>query len=170
MDLIRKIYEWLFPTPILQVVLLNKNAKLPQQSNDTDAGWDLYSPISGEILGQEQLLIPLGIAITVPPNTEGVLAPRSGLALHYNIGVMGGHVDMTYTDEVAIILRNFGHETYTFKKGDRIGQLIINKVEPCKILKVADLDVNYSYNNQPFKYIFKKNVISRSGGFGSTGK
>lgn len=137
---------------VLKIKLLHKDATIPTKANPTDAGFDLYAVDSGVVYPQQQTCISLGIAITVPPNTYGRIAPRSGLAYRSGIDVMAGVIDETYTDELKVILRNHRCNSFTYEKGDRIAQLIIEKIEHCTMDVVDELTVK-----------------SRGGGFGSTG-
>ena len=136
----------------MEIVVINYNARLPKKAHSSDAGWDLYTPKDFTIEPKKQVLINTGIKITVPKNTYGRIAPRSGLANKNGIDVLGGVIDRGYTGEIKVILINHGNNTKIFKNGDRIAQLIITKIKPCKI-----------------KIISKLKITSRKGGIGSTG-
>lgn len=138
--------------PTLKIKCFHENIRIPTKAHPTDAGYDLYAPKSGSIPSGQQACIPLGISVTVPSGTYGRIAPRSSLALKAGIDVMAGVIDETYDGELKIILRNHGNEVFKYEKGNKIGQLIITKIEHCPIDIVNEL-----------------NVDSRGGGFGSTG-
>jgi len=154
------IYELITTTPTqeIEIKILNNNATAPLKAYSTDAGWDLYTPIDFTLKENQWRLIKLGIAITVPENTYGRIAPRSGLAHKYAINILGGVIDREYTKEVGVIIINHGEQYKEFKKGDRIAQLIITKIEPCNVKIVNELTINK-----------KVNKLMRKGGFGSTG-
>ncbi len=87
-------------------------------------------------------LIPTGLAVSIPPGYEAQIRPRSGLGLHYGIGMVNspGTIDSDYRGEIGIILVNWGLEPFTIKKGDRIAQMIISKVYRADFVEVRDLD------------------------------
>jgi dUTP pyrophosphatase len=80
----------------------------------------------------ERLLVPTGIVLEIPPGWEGQVRPRSGLALRHGIALVNapGTIDSDYRGEVGVILINLGEAPYGLKRGDRIAQLVISRVEP----------------------------------------
>ena len=92
--------------------------------------------------------------MAIPHGNYGRVAPRSGLAVKKHIDVGAGVVDSDYRGEVFVLLFNFGKEDFEVKIGERIAQLIIEKVVSTQIVEVEDLD----------------NTDRGEGGFGSTGK
>ncbi len=139
----------------LKVKRLYDTAKLPTQGTVGSAGWDLYSSVFGTVPPWSRLLVATGISITVPPGTYGRVAPRSGLAVKNGIDVGAGVVDRSYTGEVAVVLFNLSDEPFTFKTGERIAQLILEKIDDQATLEeVSELAPTERGN----------------GGFGSTGK
>jgi dUTP pyrophosphatase len=113
----------------------NEDLPLPQYMSDHASGVDLYAAIPREIYLQpgERLLIPTGIAIALPVGVEAQIRPRSGLAINHGIGILNapGTIDADYRGEIRVILMNWGKEPFLIRRGDRIAQMIIQKV--CKV-------------------------------------
>ena len=93
------------------------------------AGHDINALKDGTIPAQRQMLVEAGIAIGLQKGTYGRLAARSGMASTQGIAVGGGVIDADYTGEIRVILRNHGTSNYEFKAGDRIAQLIIERIQ-----------------------------------------
>lgn len=155
------ISRWFFRTetdhdvPNIKVVLVEKNARMPERSNPTDAGADLFSIESAMIHPGERRIIGTGISLELPEGFYGRVAPRSGLAAKHGVDVLAGVVDSSYRGEIKVVLLNTDrHNTFHVEKGDRIAQLIVE-----------------SHFNFPF---VQSDTISNSdrgqGGFGSTGR
>ena len=98
--------------------------------------------------------VPTGLRIAVPSGTYGRLAPRSGLAANYGIGVGAGVIDADYRGEIQVVLFNHGISHYHFRQGDRIAQLIVESIASTDVVlcKVED------------------STVRGSGGFGSSGR
>lgn len=122
----------------------SKDLPLPKYMSEGAAGMDLYADIDKPyILKQgEVLLIPTGIKIALPHGYEAQIRPRSGLALKHGIGIPNspGTIDADYRGEIKIILTNWGKEDFTINRGDRIAQMVINRVEIIKWDLVDNLD------------------------------
>ena len=120
-----------------------KGLPLPRYMSIHAAGMDLTAAVEGEILlaPGERKLIPTGISIAVPEGFEAQVRPRSGLAIKHGISVCNtpGTIDSDYPGEVGVILINHGDKDFAIKRGDRIAQMIINKVEKAELLMVEDL-------------------------------
>ena len=112
----------------LRIKRLSKDVKIPTKGSRMAAGHDIYALEEGAIPAKGQVLVRTGIAIGLPKGTYGRLAARSGMASKNGIAVGGGVIDADYTGEVKVILRNHGTEDYQFKAGDRIAQLIVQKI------------------------------------------
>ena len=140
----------------LYIKKLNTDAKLPEKAHKTDAGFDLFSIESKEILSGETKLVKTGISIQLPPNTEAQIRPRSGLALKHSITVLNspGTIDEEYRGEIGIILINHGKETFIVEKHMKIAQMVVNPVLSVEIVE-ADGELS--------------NTDRGAGGFGSTG-
>ena len=106
---------------------LISQARIPTRSNDTDAGYDLYSAVYGRIEGRTRGIINTGISIAIPEGYYGRIAPRSGLAVKHGIDVLAGVVDSGYRGEVGVVLHNLGNMDFEYGEGDRVAQLIIEK-------------------------------------------
>ena len=137
----------------LLVKRLNEHATLPARGSPLAAGYDLSSSEDVSIPKGTRRLVGTGIAFTVPHETYGRIAPRSGLAVKKGIQVGAGVIDRDYTGEVKVVLFNHGDEDFVIKKGDRIAQLIIEKIEMPEVKLVDELLV----------------TERGEGGFGSTG-
>ena len=137
----------------LLVKKLALDALIPKKQTDGSAGYDLFSYNDYELrTSPSRVLIETKIAITVPKGTYGRIAPRSGLSCkHIHVGA--GVIDRDYTGEIKVLLYNLNDTPYYIKKGDRIAQLILEKIETCQVEEVEDLSSS------------DRGV----GGFGSTG-
>ena len=124
----------------LRIKQLSKNAKMPTKGSRMTAGHDIYALEEGVIPAKGQTLVGTGIAIGLPRDTYGRLAARSGMASKNGIAIGGGVVDSDYTEEVKVILRNHGTEDYQFKAGDRIAQLIVEKIQLDEAMEIDELD------------------------------
>src|SRR5210317_29167 len=123
----------------LLVKRLNEHATLPARGSPLAAGYDLSSSEDVSIPKGTRGLVGTGIAFTVPHETYGRIAPRSGLAVKKGIQVGAGVIDPDYTGEVKVVLFNHGDEDFVIKKGDRIAQLIIEKIEMPEVKLVDEL-------------------------------
>lgn len=139
--------------PILQVKRLSDKAILPIKGSYGAAGYDLFSTENVIIPARKKACIKTGISIALPDETYGRVAPRSGLALKNSIDVGAGVIDMDYRGEIAVILFNHGDQDFEVSEGDRIAQLIVERIMPTILKEVDDLS----------KTMRDKN------GFGSTG-
>ena len=143
-------------TSFLTITLHSNNARIPKRGSVYAAGFDLFSAEDIQIKSMDNALISTDISICLPPGTYGCIAARSGLALHNKIIVGGGVIDSDYTGIIKVILFNLGTCIHTIKKGERIAQLICEKIE------YPHLVINPSTTS---------NCITSRGdaGFGSTG-
>ncbi len=131
---------------------------LPEYQTEGSAGMDLHAAVDETVQLEPggMTLISAGIRVSIPRGFEGQVRPRSGLALRHGIGVLNGPgtIDSDYRGVVGVVLFNFGKEPFMIRRGDRIAQLVIARVEKMKIIRVDALDESGR----------------SSGGFGSTGK
>ena len=114
------------------VRLLHAEASLPRYSTEGDAGADLTSVAELTLVPGERALVPTGLALALPPGTVGLVHPRSGLAARLGITVVNapGTVDSGYRGEIMVTLLNTdGAEPFTVRRGDRIAQLVVQRVE-----------------------------------------
>ncbi|MBI3652781.1 MAG: dUTP diphosphatase [Acidobacteria bacterium] len=141
----------------IAIQLLDEALPLPRYQRTGDAGFDLHSRIDVELAPGERAVIPTGLALAIPQGYAGLVLPRSGLAARHGIALVNapGLIDSGYRGEVAVILINTDkRESFVIKRGDRIAQMMIQKVEEVKLLAVAQLD----------------ETERGADGFGSTGK
>lgn len=141
--------------------VLSEGAIVPSRQSDGAAGYDLYSNEDTVIIGTRQTsdniifrkLVKTGVKIKVPEGTYGRVAARSGLGVKNGIHIGAGVIDSDYRGEIGVLIFNLGCDDFVIKKGDRIAQLIIEKIETPEIKIVENLD----------------NTERGSNGFGSTG-
>lgn len=141
-------------TSPLLVRKLKATAKLPTRGSDGAAGYDLYAVDSGVILPNKQAVVGTGLAMTIPENCYGRIAPRSSLAVKYSVGILAGVADRDYTGEYKVVMFNHGETPYTYDVGDRVAQLIIEQITTPHVVEVEELSMS----------------IRGEGGFGSTGR
>ncbi len=144
----------MLPVPIVR---LDPDLVLPRYAHPGDAGLDLVARDSGVVAaGGGRLLMPTGIAIAIPLGYAGFVLPRSGLAVKHGISVVNapGLIDCAYRGEIRVVLLNTDPATdYEVHRGDRIAQLVLQRVEQVEWLEVEALDGH-----------------DRGGGFGHSGR
>ncbi|GAB1219342.1 hypothetical protein ENUP19_0131G0004 [Entamoeba nuttalli] len=133
---------------------LHKDAIIPTRGTEQSVGFDLYCIDDNIIYPHDRCLISTGIAVQIPHFCYGRVASRSSLAIKYGIDIGGGVIDEDYRGEIKVIVFNHSNTIYKCKKGDRVAQLIIEKVKQCKIEEVKEIS----------------ETIRGEKGFGSTGK
>lgn len=130
---------------------------LPRYMTPHSAGMDICAAVEhpATLAPGEIILIPTGFAISLPEGVEAQIRPRSGLAVKHGIGLVNspGTIDADYRGEVKIALINFGKTPYTICRGDRIAQMVINRICQAKFELVTVLDES----------------LRDTGGFGHTG-
>jgi dUTP pyrophosphatase len=149
------------PAIELRVMRLPHSAglPLPEYQSALAAGLDLVAAVPAdapiEIAPNNRAMIPTGIAIALPPGTEGQIRPRSGLAARHGITVLNspGTIDADYRGELQIILVNISSEIFIVQRGMRIAQLVIAPIIHAKLVESDSLEA----------------TKRASGGFGSTG-
>lgn len=104
------------------------DAILPVRANSTDAGMDLSARECIVLAPGTHAAVSTGIAVLLPPDCYARVAPRSGLAYKYAIDVLAGVVDIGYTNEIKVILVNHGKTDFHVNAGDRIAQLIFERI------------------------------------------
>lgn len=111
---------------------VDSDIPLPQYMTDYSAGMDLFAAVEKDILIKpgERVLLPTGIAIAIPIGYEAQIRPRSGLAFKKGISIANspGTIDADYRGEIGVIAINLGNEPFTVKRGDRIAQMVVNRV------------------------------------------
>jgi len=124
----------------LQIKKLHPDAKLPSFAHATDAGMDLCTAEDFILEPGEQKNIGTGLAIVFPPGYAGLIWGKSGISNKRHLKVTGGVFDADYRGEYLIGLFNFGKESQSFSAGDKIAQLLIQKVEHPEIIEVQELN------------------------------
>lgn len=125
------------------VVRLDHDLPLPSYARAGDAGADLVARCDATLTaGGGRALVPTGIAIALPEGYAGFVQPRSGLAVRHGVTCLNspGLIDSGYRDELAVVLVNTDpDETYEIRRGDRIAQLVIQRVEQADFAEVERL-------------------------------
>ena len=125
-------------------VFVKKDSSIeyPKYETPQSAGADLRSRIDTFVPANGRVLVPTGLFIALPDGYEAQVRPRSGLALKKGITVLNtpGTIDADYRGEVGVILFNTTNEDFPVAKGDRIAQLVLNKVEQIKWIVIDELD------------------------------
>lgn len=143
----------------IKVNIINRSANpLPFYATEGSSGMDLRADIERSFTLQplERMLVPTGLFIELPMNYEAQVRPRSGLAIKHGITCLNspGTVDADYRGELKVVLINLSNEPQTVHPGDRIAQMVIQKVEKIILTQVNEI-----------------NATARGeGGFGHTGK
>ncbi|KDQ14112.1 hypothetical protein BOTBODRAFT_145768 [Botryobasidium botryosum FD-172 SS1] len=145
--------ETLAPTSSLLIKRHSPKATIPKRGSALAAGYDLYSAEKKVIPANGKALVDTQISIAVPAGTYGRVAPRSGLASKFMIDTGAGVIDADYRGIVFVLLFNHSDKDFQVEEGDRVAQLIIEKIETPETVEVDDLD----------------ETLRGAGGFGSTG-
>jgi dUTP pyrophosphatase len=133
-----------------------EDAKLPVRADLGAAGYDLTSVVDMVLSVGERRLVPTGLIIQIPSGTYARIGPRSGMSVK-GIDIGAGIVDFSFRGEVKVLMINNGLSYYELKKGDRIAQLILERIMTPEVTEVKSLD--------------ELTTTQRGeGGFGSTGK
>ncbi|KAF8485043.1 dUTP pyrophosphatase [Russula ochroleuca] len=140
-------------TSNLLIKRLSEKAKLPTRGSALAAGYDLYSAEKKVIPARGKALIDTQLSVAVPPGTYGRVAPRSGLASKFMIDTGAGVIDADYRGVLFVLLFNHSDVDFTVEEGDRVAQLVIEKIETPSIVEVDDLEA----------------TLRGESGFGSTG-
>lgn len=143
----------------LQVKIVNKSQHaVPAYATSGASGMDLKASINEDIVLQplERTLVPTGLFIELPEGYEAQIRPRSGLAIKQGLTCLNtpGTIDADYRGEIKVILINLSNEVQTIHNGDRVAQMVIQKVEIINWVPVEELG----------------ETVRAAGGFGHTGK
>jgi dUTP pyrophosphatase len=138
--------------PVLRV---DATLPLPAYARPDDAGLDLCAAEPVTLAPGARALVPTGIALAIPPGFAGFVLPRSGLALRHGVTVLNtpGLVDAGYRGEIKVLLVNHGDAPVSLSRGERVAQLVVQRVERVALAPVAELPES----------------ARGAGGFGSTG-
>ena len=124
----------------VKVKKLSAEARVPTKGSVKAAGHDLYASEGTAVPAGGQVMVGTGVAIQLPHNTYGRIAPRSGLAVKHRLATNAGVIDSDYRGEVKVVLVNQGSQQYQVEKGALIAQLIIEKINNEELQDVAELD------------------------------
>jgi dUTP pyrophosphatase len=142
----------------IRIRRLDPDLKLPERRHPGDAGYDLLARTDVRLTaGGGRALIPTGIAIAIPDGYAGFVQPRSGLALNHGVTCLNtpGLIDSGYRDEISVLLINHDpSQSFDVHRGDRIAQLVIQRVHDVEWDEVENLD----------------DTTRGLGGWGSTGR
>lgn len=133
---------------------LHPDATIPHYAHHNDAGMDLFSVSEITIQPQERVSVPTGIAMQIPDGYVGLIWDKSGISQKFGLKTLGGVVDAGYRGEIFVGLYNTGDISHTFEAGQKLAQIIIQKIEQPEVIEVLELD----------------DSIRGIGAFGSTGK
>jgi len=137
----------------IEIKKINPEAKTPIYTLKNDAGMELYSVQDLTVEPGKILTCETGITMAIPVGYVGLIWDKSGVAFKGGIKTMGGVIDSSYRGEIKIILTNLSDKAYVINKGDKVAQMLIQKVESPDIEEVEVLD----------------DTERGEGGFGSTG-
>jgi len=148
-------------TPTIKILRLRPESDadipLPRYMTPRAAAMDIYAAIEKDLVLEagKIALIPTGFAMAIPDGFEAQIRPRSGLAVKFGVGIINspGTIDADYRGEIKIGVINHGEKRFTFRRGDRIAQMIINRVYQAGLEVVKELD----------------ETDRNAGGFGHTG-
>lgn len=138
----------------IKVKKLHPDAQIPNIAHEGDAGCDLFATVSVTLNPGERGQVPTGLALELPLGYVALIWDKSGLSHKAGIKTLGGVVDSGYRGEYMIGAINLGSEPYTFEKGHKVAQMLIQKVESPIFEEVVELS----------------DTSRGEGGFGSTGK
>ena len=138
----------------LQVHRLREHARLPEFAHDDDAGMDLFVAEETTVPARGRAVVHTGIAMVFPKEYVALIWDKSGLANHHGLTTIAGVFDAGYRGEYNIVITNTTDEDYVFARGDKVAQVLIQKIEHPHLTVIDDLPESER----------------GSGGFGSTGK
>jgi dUTP pyrophosphatase len=140
--------------PVLLPARVGENGSLPEYSSTGAAGADLRASEPVEIAPGGRAAVPTALRLQIPPGHVGLVWPRSGLAVRHGIDTLAGVIDSDYRGEVRVVLVNHGEGAVRIERGDRIAQLLVQRVERAAFAAVPTID----------------ETDRGEGGFGSSGR
>lgn len=117
----------------VRFTMLSEHARIPFRSTLRSVGFDLSSAHTVLVPAKGRKLVFTDLSVALPRGCYGRIAPRSGMAVHHGIDVGAGVVDADYTGNVGVVLFNHGHRDHLVQRGDRIAQLICERVSIPKL-------------------------------------
>jgi dUTP pyrophosphatase len=143
------------PVPLLPLPThVGEGGSLPDYASAGAAGADLRASEAVEIAPGGRTAVPTAVRLQIPPGHVGLVWPRSGLAVRHGIDTLAGVVDSDYRGEVRVVLVNHGDQPFHIAAGDRVAQLLVQRVERAVFAAAAEID----------------DTGRGLGGFGSTGR
>jgi len=133
---------------------LSEGGRLPAYGSASAAGADLCASEALVIAPGARAAVPTALRVAIPPGHVGLVWPRSGLAVRHGIDTLAGVIDSDYRGEVRVVLVNHGDEPFRVAPGDRVAQLLLQRVERAAFTETPVLD----------------DTARGEGGFGSTGR
>ncbi|WP_369807341.1 dUTP diphosphatase [Mycobacterium sp. 852002-51057_SCH5723018] len=127
----------------LKVVRLDPELPLPSRAHDGDAGVDLFSAEDVKLDPGRRALVRTGVAVAIPHGMVGLVHPRSGLAARVGLSIVNspGTIDAGYRGEIKVALINLDpDESIMVHRGDRIAQLLVQRVELVELVEVSSFD------------------------------
>jgi dUTP pyrophosphatase len=124
----------------IQIKKLHADAKTPKFALEGDAGMDLFSVESVVLKPGQRISCPTGIAIKIPEGYVGLIWDKGGPSHKFGIKTLGGVFDSNYTGEYQIGLINLGQNDFVIEKGQKIAQVLIQKIEKPEIEEVEELE------------------------------
>ena len=137
----------------MTTVKVSGPGELPEYGSSRAAGADLRASESLSIPPGGRAAVPTGLHVAIPPGYVGLVWPRSGLALRHGIDTLAGVIDSDYRGEVKVVLVNHGGQQFAIAAGDRVAQLLVQRIERAAFTRAETLD----------------ETPRGQGGFGSTG-
>jgi len=141
-------------SPLVLPVLVGAGAALPEYGSSGAAGADLRASEAVVIPPGGRAAVPTAVRLEIPPGHAGLVWPRSGLAVRHGIDTLAGVIDSDYRGEVRVVLVNHGDQPFTIAAGDRVAQLLVQRVERATFFAVPSVE----------------NTDRGQAGFGSTGR
>ena len=141
-------------SPLRVPAAVDERGHLPEYASVGAAGADLKASVAVEIPPGGRTAVPTGLRVQIPRGYVGLVWPRSGLAIRHGIDTLAGVIDSDYRGEVRVVLVNHGAESFRIAPGERVAQLLLQRVERGAFFAVAALE----------------ETDRGGGGFGSTGR
>jgi len=140
--------------PVILPVDVGEGGTLPEYASSGAAGADLRASAALEIPPGGRAAVPTDLRLQIPPGHVGLVWPRSGLAVRHGIDTLAGVIDSDYRGEVRVVLVNHGEEAFRITPGERVAQLLVQRVEQATFVAAPRLAA----------------TDRGEGGFGSTGR
>jgi len=128
---------------LIQRTEANPDLPLPEYATPGSSGLDLRACIRHPLTLPPggRALVGTGISVALPPGSEAQIRPRSGLAAEHGVTLLNspGTVDSDYRGEIRLVVANLGQKPFTIERGDRIGQMVLARVERARVVEVTEL-------------------------------